>query len=112
MSWPLTKIETLRSIAEATPPERVVLSRTKKHGVEMIANDLRYGKGIFFGSPEHIDPLITDGLVEKVEIGTAALRGTTSRLTNKGWEAIRMLDGISNTSKYAMPDWVLQELTK
>lgn len=53
-----------------------------------------------------------DGLIEKVDLSTGRLTMVTSRLTDKGREAIQMLNGHRKASNYSMPGWLLQELSR
>lgn len=110
MAWPPTNLDTLRSVAAAH--QEFVAVRDGK-GVSLLT-DMRSGNGLFIASPEYLEPLLEDGMIEKVDLTAldSAISGTTSRLTDKGREAIQMLNGHRKVSNYSMPGWLLQELTR
>jgi hypothetical protein len=108
--WPPTNAETLLHIADASNPDDFVL-HSDGTGI-----DIRYGavpgKGMFVCDPQYLAPLETEGLTERVEFSGKSWSGTTSRLTDKGREAVAMLRRARDSSSFKMPDWLLAELTQ
>ena len=99
MIWPPTKIDMLHNLDGAS---------------EFFIADARGfvagpGKGVACYDPFLVKPLIDDGLARELE-GMAM--NNAFCLTDKGKEAVAMLDGRSGSSKYRQPDWLLSALTK
>lgn len=73
------------------------------------------GRGLSLYDPKFIEPLIEDGLAYWLPALPADVPLTFPRfaaLTGCGKEAVEMLRGERQYSKYAFPDWLLIELSK
>lgn len=109
MAWPPSPVEVLRQIAASTTGFSV--SYLPGGGIDLRADDMRKGAGVFFCDQKYLEPLLDAGMIEMVEFKDGALSGTTQRLTDKGIEAMQMLNGHRTVSNYSLPGWLLMAVT-
>lgn len=103
MTWPPTNISLLLELEGSSETAYV---GPWAGGLGFVAGP---GKGVAIYDPQYTCQLIEDGIAENFDV--PHIKGAV-RLTEKGKEAVQLLRGEIQSSKYRMPDWLLVELAR